>query len=332
MGDRVTVRDVAKAADVSASTVSRALSDSDLVAPETRRYIRGIADRLGYATRAAAPEAPTRGRQVAIVVPDIDHPSYSSLIKGASQQALRERYTVTVADSDGDPAVERANALTLSSVATGLILSSSRIRDEEIRELAADLPVVLVNRSVEGVPSVFYDSTVPIRRALEHLYAFGHRQIAYAGGPEHSRADQDRWRAITTVAPTLPGLEVTRIGHFEPDLGEGRSAGDLLIATRATAVLSYNDFIAVQIIARLRMRGLSVPEDMSVVGIDDSLTASVSQPALTTVKTPLREIGRTAVNLVLDQVAPLPSPRPPITMPIALVVRDSTAAPRRDRG
>lgn len=332
MPSRVTVRDIAKEADVSAATVSRALSGSDLVAPGTRRHIRQIAERLGYGARPVDRETSDPDRQLAIVVPDIDHPAYSSLIKGASRQALREKFTVVVADSDGDPSVEAAAVRMLCARAGGLILSSSRLRDEEIADLADRLPVVLVNREVPGVRTASFDSTGPIRRALEHLYAFGHRRIAYAGGPEHALSDQVRRRAISEIAPTLPGLEVESLGHFEPDHGEGRSAADLLIATEATAVLSYNDFIAVQIIARLRTRGLGVPEDMSVVGIDDSLTASVSQPALTTVRTPLLEIGRTAVDLLLDVVEPRPVPRPQITMPVALVVRDSTAAPGRRTG
>lgn len=338
MTSRVTVREIATAAGVSAATVSRALNDSELVAPETRRHIREIAARLGHAGRPVGPEAPAPdrrpapGRQLAFVVPDIDHPSYSSLLKGASRQALREQFTMIMADSDGDSAVEAANARALADRAAGLILSSSRLRDAEISELAAQLPVVLLNRQVDGVPMVRYDSTGPIRRALEHLYAFGHRRIAYAGGPEHALSDQARRSAIDEIAPMLPGLEVRSLGHFDPLHGEGRSAADLLVSTDATAVLSYNDFIAVQIIARLRMRGWGTPEDMSVVGIDDSLTASVSQPALTSVRTPHLELGRMAVNLLLDEVEPQTVPRPQLTMPVALVVRDSTAAPReRDR-
>lgn len=328
MGSRVTVRDVAAAAGVSAATVSRALSGGELVAEPTRRRIREVAHRLGYLDREARAELTVPGRSLAVLVPDIDHPSYSSLIKGASRQALGEGYTLTVADSDGDHALEAARALALSSSVSGLFLASSRLRDEEIQELAARLPVVLTNRRAEGVDAVGYDATGPMRRALEHLHAFGHRRIAYAGGPAHSLADQARRRGIAEVLPSLSGLALHDLGHFEPGHGEGRSAADLLLATDATAVLSYNDMVAVQILARLRERGRSVPEDMSVVGIDDSVVATASHPQLTTVRTPHLEIGRTAVNLLLDRIAPLASPRPGITLPVALVVRGSTAAPR----
>lgn len=331
MTQRITVRDVARAANVSPSTVSRALASSDLVAEETRQHIKQVAQRLGYGARHADEDAQP-GALLAIVVPNIEHPSYSSIIKGASQQAQREDFTLTVADSDGDPAAELAVARRLANTAAGVIVCSTRMSDHDVQQLAQETNLVLVNRSSEGVPSVRVEAEGPIRRAVEHLYALGHREIAYAGGPESSLSGSERWHAITQVQPTLPDLQVVNLGHFEPDLGEGRSAADLLIPSGATAVIAFNDFMAVQIIAHLRTRGLRVPDDISVVGIDDMPAAAVAQPALTTVKTPLREIGRAAVNLLLDEVSPLLRPRPPVTMPVALVVRESTAVAARRAG
>ncbi|AXK45737.1 LacI family DNA-binding transcriptional regulator [Brachybacterium saurashtrense] len=364
MGSRVTVRQIAAAAGVSAATVSRALSGRAKVAEPTRRRIEEAARRLGHldddaqpgpgprgraaaggvipgsgapgssvSGRAAAGSAVSgraaAGRALALLAPDLEHPSYAGLLKGASREAMREGFTLAVADSDGDHALEARTAHALCDHVAGLFLASTRLRDDEIRQLAERVPVVLTNRTVEGVDSVRYDGAAPMRRALEHLHALGHRRIAYAGGPEHSLADRSRRDGIARVAPGLSGLEMRDLGHFEPGHGEGRSAADLLIASDATAVLAYNDMVAVQILSRVRERGLEVPEHLSVVGVDDSILATVSHPQLTTVRTPHLAIGRTAVTLLLDRIAPRSAPRPEIVLPVALVVRESTAAPRR---
>ena len=328
MADKVTVRDVAAEAKVSASTVSRALSSEDLVAPETRRRILEVAQALGYRPSPVAQGLVAgRSRTIGLLVPDIEHPCYSAIAKGVYGQALREGYSVVIADSDNDASYEIAAARRLQDQTDGLIICSSKMSEKDIEALNAGGPVVLSNRVCPGVADVGFDSTETVRQAVEHLHALGHRSIAYAGGPEGSWSDEKRRMGLASTAPKLAGLEVTDLGHFEPGFGGGGSAADLAMASGATAVLAFNDFMALEIMARLRRRGYRVPDDFSVVGIDDIQSANLTSPALTTVRTPLRQIGQASVNRLLDIVDPQAAPRPAVKLPVGLVVRESTSPP-----
>lgn len=328
MAAKVTVRDVAAEAKVSASTVSRALSSTDLVAPKTRRRVLEVAESLGYQHRPAAQLLDTgRFRTIGILVPDIDDPRYSPIVKGVYRQALREGFSVVIADSDNDPSNEITAAHRLQEHTDGLILCSSKLSDNDIESLNDAGPLVLTNRHCSGVSEVGLAATETIRQALEHLHALGHRHIAYAGGPESSWSDKKRREGLATIGPKLASLEITDLGAFEPGFGGGSSAADLAVASGATAVLAFNDFMALEILARLRRRGCRVPEDFSVVGIDDIQSANLTSPSLTTVRTPLRQIGQAAVNKLLDLVDPQSVTRPAINLPVGLVVRESTSVP-----
>ena len=332
MTGNITVRDVAKLANVSPATVSRALSASSLVAPRTRSRIVEAATQLGYLPNSAARGLVTgRTRNLGLVVPDLENPYFASVTKGVQARALGRGYSVFVSDSDEDPRAEQELVSKLKPQVDGLILCSSRMSDAELMECSTGTTTVLVNRQLEGLQSIYVDDEEIVRQALEHLYALGHRHIAYAGGPAGSWSDRQRRNGIERVLPDLPKLRITSLGAFAPVFGGGQSAADLAVASTATAVLAYNDLVALGVLSRLRSRGISVPEDISVVGIDDINAATLVSPALTTVRAPLRRVGRAAVDLLTDHLEPGTNPRPPELLRVELVVRQSTSVPSPDR-
>jgi DNA-binding LacI/PurR family transcriptional regulator len=323
---RPTVSDVAALARVSPSTVSRALaSDDGRVAAGTRERILDVARELGYTPNRAARELITgRSNNIGFVIPDIQNPYFASILKGVQFEAQREDYSIFVADSDEDPKAEFGLVNKVVNQVDGLILCSSRMSDADIASFAEQTTVVLVNRRWGDLAAITLDEEQIVRLAIEHLYALGHRHIAYAGGPDSSWTNKQRRIGIDAVTPTLEGLRVSVLGPFSPVFNGGAPAADLAVASGATALIACNDLVAMGAVARLRTRGFRVPEDVSVVGIDDSDSASLVSPALTSVHAPLFQVGRSAVSTVLDVVRGIDPPGTIDTLDIALRVREST--------
>lgn len=328
MSGSVTVRDVAKVAKVSAATVSRVLTSPEIVAPGTRQRVQAAIKDLGYLSSSAAAALPkVRTGNIGLVVPDLENPYFASVTKGVQARALALGLFALVADSDEDPHAELDLVTRLRPQVDGLILCSARMADSDLLNCAQDPATVLVNRKLEGVTSLYVDDVEIIRQALGHLFALGHRHVAYAGGPTGSWSDRQRRKGIDVVVAEFPQLEVTSLGAFAPVFDGGQSAADQALASGATAVLAYNDLVALGVLSRLRSRGIDVPGRMSVVGIDDINAASLVSPALTTVRAPLRRVGRVSVNLLMDCMQTGESRRPAEHIQIQLVVRASTGVP-----
>ena len=319
----VTLRDVAREAGVSLATASRAMSDAPHVSAANRAQVTRAAERLGYRPHPAA-RALTTGSTgtVGLVVPDLANPFFAAVAKGVQARARETGREVLVADTDEDVTVEPDVITRLGDRVDGLVLCSPRLPADRLRALLASAagPVALVNREAPDVPSVSFDIADGVRQALDHLRALGHAVVAYAGGPRTSWSDAERRSALDAVSTTGDaGRPVLDLGSFRPTHGGGVQAADLALAAGATAVLCFNDLVALGVLARLHARGVATPADVSVVGFDDVAAASLVTPALTTVAVPLARAGRTAVDLLTDDA---PEHR---RLPVELVVRASTA-------
>jgi LacI family transcriptional regulator, galactose operon repressor len=172
------------------------------------------------------------------------------------------------------------------------------------------------------VPHVVIDTPSGMVHAAEHLASLGHRSIAYLAGPRASWADRGRWRALQSAARRL-GLAMTRLGPFAPTMAGGTAAAEAVVNSEATAVIAFNDLLAIGMMRRLLARGLRVPDDISVLGCDDIFGADFCHPALTTLAAPLQDTGRAAVTLLLSRLAGQ-DPRRRVVLPTHLVVREST--------
>lgn len=325
MTNEARLADVAHAAQVSTATASRALAGSPLVAAATRERVRQAAAELGYEPNLAARQLVTgRGQSIALVLPDLANPFYAGVAKGLQRRVRAEGLMAVVADTDEDAEVEAAVVAQVGPVASRLVLASPRMPDAALREIAARARVVLINRSVAGQVALTGDNADGVRQALVHLHALGHRRVAYAGGPGSSWSDAARRRGLVRAREHLAGLDVVDLGAFRPGSAGGVAAADLALAAEVTAVLAFNDQLALGILGRLADRGVPVPDRLSVVGFDDIPVARLLAPPLTSVTVPAEALGRTAVELLLAPEPPAPGLR---TLPVELAVRRSTAEP-----
>lgn len=316
----VTLHDVAREAGVAVSTVSRALADPDRVNVRTREHVQEVARQLGYRPNRLAQALHTgRTGMLAVLVPDVTNPHNFGLVRGAEAQARAGGSTLIIADTQGAPELEAAHLDRLASSVDGFVLASSRLPDTALETLAARSPVVLFNRRVRGLASVATDSADGSRQIVEHLVALGHRSLAYLAGPSASWSDAQRWRALSEHAESA-GVRVARCGPFAPSLDGGPAAADVGLATGATALVAFNDLLAIGVLRRLAQRGVVVPEQVSVVGYDDIFGADFCSPTLTTVAAPVDDAGRMLVDVLQAGHEPVPE----ITLPTHLRIRGST--------
>lgn len=320
----VTIHDVARTAGVSIATVSRALSHSSKVAPTTRDRVTSVAESLGYVPnlQAAALRAGRTGA-IGLLVPDLANPYFAAIAQGVSEAAGEHELGVFVVDSLENSAAEKGLLRRLVRQTDGVILAAPRALRPDL-DVAGDVPVVIVNQ--EGPRGVLSDFSDGVHQAVAHLVELGHRRIAYVGGPASSWGDAQRRAALATEVAErrADGFELIPLGAFAPNVQGGEAAAYAVAATTATAVVTYNDVVAVGLTRALRGVGLNVPADLSVVSFDDTFLASLVTPALTSVGTDLRAMGRAATHQLIDQ----PDDAGPVMQPMHLSVRDSTAAPR----
>jgi DNA-binding LacI/PurR family transcriptional regulator len=328
-----TIRDVAQGAAVSLATVSRAFSDPDLLRDETLERVLAVAHDLGYRPRRRGGAA-TRGwtARIGVIVPDLANPFFPSILKGAQARAREFDCAVFLADVDESPRLELDMIRAMANRVDGIVLCSSRLSRDDLEALVPSTRLVLLNRRVPSVASVLFDYAAGMRQAIEHLAALGHRRIGYLSGPASSWSNRERQRGLR-LASRAAGVSVLELGPFAPRFEAGQQAADLALAERVTAIVAYNDLMALGVLNRLAARGVAVPGDMSVSGFDDILMAQMATPHLTTVALPLELAGRVAVESLvvqLDQAGP--GGEHEQILDAQLVVRGSTAPPRERAG
>lgn len=326
----VTVHDVARAAGVSISTVSRALSNPERVAAETLERVTRVAAELGYRpNQAASGLRMGRTHAVGLLVPDLENPYFATVTKAVQARARAEGYEVFVADSDEDPDVEAELIGALAARTDGLVVASPRSGDAELRAALAGVTAVLANRELAGTsgavspeaPCISVDDADGVAQVLGHLYALGHRKVGVAAGPSSSWSGGRRVAGLKAAAEQRD-VELVELGTFQPYFAGGTQAADYALASGVTAVVAFNDLMALGILDRLRHRGVDVPGEMSVVGFDDVQLATLVSPALTTVHAPLARLGRRAVDLLLARLRGGTSASS--ELPVELTIRGST--------
>lgn len=324
-----TIYDVAKAAGVAPSTVSRAFARPGRVNAETAARIRTAAQEIGYRANPIARALTTsRTGMLALMISDVTNPFYARIIQGAHEAAAEGGFVVLLEDAQESGRIEREALERVLPVVEGIVIASSRMSDSAIRMIAKQKPLFVLNRDVAEVPSVITDNPRGVRRAIEHLGGLGHDVITYVAGPEASWADGARWRACREAGLEL-SLTTRRVGPHAPTFAAGLQAGEQLAAETTApvqAVLVYNDLMAIGVIRGLERAGLRVPEDVSVIGFDDILATRLVSPPLTTVAAPLRSMGRLAVRNLLAIIQGAHSEAAgAFVLPTRLVVRGSTA-------
>jgi LacI family transcriptional regulator len=339
---RPTIADVARAARVSKSTVSRVLNGrTNYMREETRQRVLQAMDALDYRPSAVARSLVSKRTQtVGLLISDVGNPFYPEVIRGVEDVALKAGYDVFLCNTSYD--LERGMAFVHSLAdkqVDGAMLMSSSMSDELVLEFAQyQIPVVVLDwqlGAVEGViGTIAVDFENGIRATADHLVDLGHRRIAHVSGPTDLRTACTR-RDIFLAALTRRGIDPAAIvvveGNFRIDGGRQAMAELASLPQPPTAVFAGNDLMALGIVWEARKRGLEVPRDLSVVGLDDILLAQQSVPSLTTVALPRYEIGNLAMRMLLDLVPVAHESRStPVCRDVVstqLQIRQSTAPP-----
>lgn len=314
---RVTILDVAARAGVHPATVSRALSRPEKVAPETRKRVEAAVEKLGFVPNRAAQVMKTgRTGIIAVIVPDITNPHFGSMVRAVERTAREGDLQVLLADTSEHPREEVRAARTFSHDVDGFVVLSPRRLHKELDALGAK-PAVFVNRPVPKYASVLLRSAPAVHEALLHLASLGHRRLVFVGGPSASWAAGERRAAVRKIGPTV-GVEVDMLDAAAPTFEAAAEAVPRLVDGPATAVIAFNDQMALGVIAGLARLGVSVPGNLSVVGFDDVPMAAMVAPPLTTISLPTEEAGSSAVELLRAEAI--------TTTELfgALVVREST--------
>lgn len=310
-GRRPTIYDVAELAGVNPSTVSRALSTPGRIGAKTEAKIRAAARELDFHVNPMARALQTgRTNTIGLLVADITNPMFFNVARGAERAAFEHGYTLVIAESQesGPREVEAADRIIRSI--DGLILVSTRLSDDEIRSLSSRTPTVVLNRRVDDVDTLIPDVEIGIDQAIAHLAGLGHRSIAYLPGPPQSWMSQAREQAVLRSAERR-GLEVVAFGPEEPTREQGAAALPRVLASGATAAMTYNDLMAIGLLGAAAEAHYRVPRDLSVVGFDDIFGADFTSPTLTTVRTPLAQMGELAVRRILHRLERIDSQAEP---------------------
>lgn len=325
-----TIYDIAKLAGVNPSTVSRALTTPGRINVRTEAKIRAAAAELNYRVNPFARALPTgRTKMLAMMVADITNPVFFDVVRGAQEAASEAGYTLVISESQESAEREALAAEKVMPVVDGIALITSRLSDEQIARLHAEKPVVTMNRVVEGVSSTIPDSAPGVQQLIDHLAALGHKSIAYLSGPAPAWMNQHRWELLMAAA-VKAGMNIVEIGPNYPNLEAGKAALGRVRASGVTAVVAYNDLMAIGLLREAVAQGIDVPGDLSVAGFDDIFGADFTSPSTTTVKTPLLELGRIVVNRLITEVEnpDTPAVNAATGLATSLVARGSTGSPK----
>lgn len=322
--------EVARSAGVSIATVSRVANGTTHVRPRTEARVRAAMERLGYRPHALARGlAARRSHTLGLLITDITTPYFPDIVRGAQESAEAAGYVVLLGDasvhtSSEDLLVKRL----LERRVDGLIVASSRTTDEYARQLRSeDVPVVCINGPIgQFAHAVQIDQRAGARAAIDHLADLGHRRIAHITGPTGVPTRAERLAAFRgalrdRTLPYDPALVATGISTID----ESRSATTALLALPdpPTAIFTYNDRLAVGSYQAIRAAGLAIGRDVSVVGFDDIPMTEWLDPALTSVRQPRREMGRIAVDILLQALRGEVASELVVVQP-TLIVRGST--------
>jgi len=333
--ERLTIRDIAREAGVSINTVSRALNDKPDISDKTKERVLETVKRLGYRpNRLARGLRSNKTGTIGVVVTDIANPYFAALVKGVGKAAKEHNYSIILQDTDEDYEKEREAVQTmLAEQVDGLLITPVQTGKETIIELQeSGLPFVLLGRHFDDLETD-YVATDDIRGgflATEHLIRQGHERIALLGGPLHISSAKERFQGYKEALERY-GLELDErlieTGAITMRDGYATAKSLLSCEPRPTAIFAYSDFVALGIVKAIREAGLKIPDDIAIVGYDDIEFSSCLEVPLTTVRIPKEEIGRQAVEILLEKMA-----KPDgagqfrgVKLEVELVVRESTA-------
>ncbi|GHO56256.1 LacI family DNA-binding transcriptional regulator [Ktedonobacter robiniae] len=343
--EAATIDNVAQMAGVSPATVSRVINNRPVVSETTRRRVLEAIAHLNYQPSALGRNlAIRRTGTLGLIIADITNPFYAEIVRGIEETAFTHGLNILLYDTLED-AEREAQILSLleERQTDGLIICASCLPEQRLLPLMqVGIPTVLINHLPlsASIGTVETDQEAGIRAAMQHLVDLGHRRIAYIGGITTAQVYQRRLATFrATCAEAGISIPENYIVPAKPTLDGGREAARHLLPTGSkvepperasypTAILAYNDLVAIGAIIEAQEAGLTVPEQLSIVGYDNIPLAALLHPSLTTVQQPARILGEQAIHLIATylQLQKLPEGRPTfMRFTPTLIVRASTA-------
>lgn len=337
---RVTIREVARLARVSPSTVSRAIAGNPRISEATRARVLEAMERLGYRPNAIARSLVTRvSRTLGIVLyrpadQAFAHPFFAEALRGVASVAQSAGYSLMVTTAETYEAeAQQCLAMLQERRADGAVLLASRQPDPLIEELLRQHHPFVVLGRVPGYPSAYWvnnDNFQAAALVVSHLIRLGHRRIALIGGRPELVVTQDRQEGFVMTMQEA-GLSVPQgwlaLGDFTWEHGYREARRLLQEPQRPTAIVAMDDVLAAGALRAARELGLDVPGDLSIAGFNDDPLAQLLSPPLTTVRIPARELGEAAARQLIDRLNGHVPPVRHLVLPVELVIRGSTAPP-----
>jgi LacI family transcriptional regulator, galactose operon repressor len=336
-----TLKDVAARAGVHASTVSRVMNPETrhLVGDEVAARVLQSAKLMGYRPNQSAVALRTRkSNTIGVVLPDITNPVFPPILRGIEEELRKARYVALVGDAQSDDDQYHVVQQMLARQVDGLILATTTRRDPIIDHcLENSVPVVSVNRGedVGRSSSVVHDEDAGMRLAVQHLVELGHRRIGHIPGPQHLSTGHLRKRGFVD-AMALAGIkpneyEIGEESAYSRDGGRRALIALLKKRPQLTAVVAANDLVALGCYEALEELKIRCPKDLSIVGHNDMPFVDLVAPPLTTVRISHHEMGAHAARLILQRIGGEDNSVVDIHLKPELVIRKSTAPPRRAR-
>ncbi|ARA92831.1 hypothetical protein AWN76_006400 [Rhodothermaceae bacterium RA] len=327
-----TIRQVAERAGVSVATVSRVLNGSDRVLAITRKRVLEAMEALQYLPNETARILSTgKTNVIGVLLPDLHGEFYAKVSQGIERMARTEGYHLLVSSSHSDEAEAGTMIRTMLGRVDGLIVMWPRLEAASLTALVPpDLPIVLLNAAADGaVPTVRFDNQTGAAAMTRHLASHGHRRIAFLKGPAGNYDAEERLAGYRDALreldlPADPALELD--GNFLRESGYRAVEALLALEPRPTALFAANDSMAIGALLGLRERGVRVPDDLALAGFDDIPPAQYLIPQLSTVRSPMQDLGEHAMHTLLALLGG-DDPEPITTLPTRLMLRESCGCP-----
>lgn len=329
-----TIKDVARLAEVSISTVSRVINESKPVSPEARKRVLEAVEELGYKPNEVARSLVTKkSNLIGVIVDDIGSYYVAQMLRGIEEIGRMYKYDILLCSSYANPDTEcRYIQLLMQKQVEGIILISEIQNPEALKLFNGNkLPFVYLNRffNVMETPTVTIDNEQASKKVMDHLIGLGHKNILYITQEKDSDITIEKYK-IKGYKESMNSINGNSIIHFmsgnkiEDGYNSGDKIKDIIKNNNITAIFCSQDTLAIGLINYLHDCNIKIPEDISVVGYGDISLSSIYRPNITTIKEPYYDIGAVAIRRILKSITGEPVENQTINLPIQLMIREST--------